>query len=164
MGEIEKIWTQEGIDQARDQLRSASARIEEAIARAAKMAEDAELEVREINKKILPGLLVKQFLGEKISKGEVEKLKKARERRVELREVLEDHPLLHRGLESEPPRLNSIGREITKRERHVQSYEKIKNSLKDRYSPTLAQDLLDKAKFLSCEFDAVQFLKDLKEN
>lgn len=164
MIDIEKIWTQKGVEAARDQLRSASARIKEAIARAAKMAKDAGLEIQEIDEKILPSLLAKPFLGEKVSKPEAERLKKARERRGELREILEDHPLLHIGLEEKLRELNGPGREISHRERHIQSYEKLKNSLKERHSPALEQDLLDKARFLGCESDAKQFLRDLRES
>lgn len=163
MIDIEKIWTQEGIDEAMDHVRSASGKIEEAIEIARQQTEGAAKEIITIDSDILPRLLTEQFLNKKVSKTEVEKLKQVRERKAELQRIIEDHPFLYKGLQTELQKINSEGREITKKEHHVQLYEKLKKALKERHSPTLEQDLLDKARFLNCESDARNFLKNLRE-
>lgn len=158
---IEEIWNAGLIEKARDELRSQDQVIDKAIQKANQAAVDAETEIKDLKEKILPGLLVEQVFGKKVLKIKIEKIK---ERRAELQEIIDDLPLLLKGFEVEKKKIDHWYHEVERRERYVQRYEKTKTALKGKYSSALEQTLLHQGKILTCEADAQEFLKILRES
>lgn len=156
---VEKIWNAEGIEVARNEFRSQDQVINEAIKKANETKVNAETEIKNLEENILPGLLVEQFFGKKILKIKIEKIK---ERRAELLEIIDDLPLLLKGFKDEQWKIGHKFREVEKRERYVQKYERAKTVLKEKYSLYLGEALLRLSKILDCEADAQKFLEDLR--
>lgn len=137
-----------------------------ALQQAEERFKEAKLEEEELTTKKLPEVLANHALG-KIPSVEVTKI---RQRLRLLGQVIEEHPHLKRGLESEKARVGAEGYQFTFVEQHFKKYQAVKAEIEEK---GLSSDRIDRlhlwAKQLSedldsdCLEDAKMFIDTIKE-
>jgi hypothetical protein len=144
------------IEKKKAELREESQRVNEVTARVRSETELAKRTLASLEAG-LPKLLALFQLG-RVPRSELTKTKK---RIRELRQWLEDYPLLTLGLADHLTTLSTRGNQISLLEKQIRRYETLKTELQKRHRTDLENELLGLAHELTCLGDAKTFLNSI---